>query len=234
MAQKTRVPDPPKRRSAGPQRRSTPTDPAAAAQRRRLLLLVGAGAIVVAAAVFGFVLLGGGGGADERQAIEDAGGTLQSFPALPNQADHSDVPSLTTKPKWNSNPPTSGPHYGVPAVWDFYDAPVPLVQTTHNLEHGGVVIHYGPQVPSAEVDKIRAFWADDPNGLVVAPLPSNKDKITLSAWSVPDDVVGTADRGRGGLATLPRFDEDSLQAFVDAHRFKGPERLDPASLAPGS
>ena len=35
----------------------------------------------------------------------------------------------------------------VPAVWDFYDEPVPLVQTVHNLEHGGVVIHYGPQFP---------------------------------------------------------------------------------------
>jgi hypothetical protein len=233
MAQKTRVPNPP-RRSAGPQRRSTPTDPAAAAQRRRLLLLVGAGALVVAIAVFGFVLLGGGGGVDERQAIEDAGGTLQSFPALPNAPDHSDVPTLITKPKWNSNPPTSGPHYVEPAVWDFYDSPVPLVRTVHNLEHGGVVIHYGPQVPRAEVDKLRAFYLDDPNGLVVAPLASNKDKITLSAWTVPDDLVGSADRGRGWLATLPRFDEDAFSAFLEEHRFKGPERLDPAALTPGS
>jgi Protein of unknown function (DUF3105) len=234
MAQKTRVPNPPKR-SQGPQRRTTPTDPAVAAQRRRTLLLVGAGAILVAAAILGFVLLSGGGAADERQAIEDAGGTLQSFAAVKNAPDHSDVPSLTTKPKtWNSSPPTSGPHWGVPAIWDFYDTPVPLVQTVHNLEHGGVVIHYGPQVPEAEVERIREFWVDDPNGLVVAPLPANKDKITLSAWTVPDNVVGTADRGRGWLATFPRFDEDAFSAFVDEHRYKGPERLDPASLSPGS
>jgi hypothetical protein len=197
-------------------------------------LLIGAGAVVVAAAIFGFVLLSGGGGNSEEQAIEDAGGTLQSFPALSNKPDHSDVPSLTTKPKWNSNPPTSGPHYGIPAVWDFYDSTVPLVQTTHNLEHGGIVIHYGPQVPQAEVEKLREFWSDDPNGLVVAPLASNKDKITLSAWTVPDDLVGTDNRGRGWLATLDHFDEDAFSAFVDAHRFKGPERLDPSGLMPGS
>jgi hypothetical protein len=108
------------------------------------------------------------------------------------------------------------------------------VQTVHNLEHGGVVIHYGPDVPDAEVQELREFWIDDPNGLVVAPLAANKAKITLSAWTVPDNVVGTADRGRGWLATCTRFDEDAFSAFVEEHRYKGPERLDPASLTPGS
>ena len=27
------------------------------------------------------------------------------------------------------------------------------MKSVHNLEHGGVVIHYGPQVPPAEVQK---------------------------------------------------------------------------------
>jgi hypothetical protein len=233
MARKDRVPNPPKR-SQGPQRRTSTTDPAAAAKRRQTLFLIGAGAIVVAVAVLGFVLLSGG---DENAsaALEEAGCTVQSFPAVANKADHSDVPTITTKPKtWNSSPPTSGPHWGVPAVWDFYDTPVPLVQTVHNLEHGGVVIHYGPDVPDAEVQELREFWIDDPSGLVVAPLAANKANITLSAWTVPDNVVGTADRGRGWLATCTRFDDDAFSAFVEEHRYKGPERLDPASLTPGS
>jgi hypothetical protein len=233
MARKDRVPNPPKR-SQGPQRRTSTTDPAAAAKRRQTLFLIGAGAIVVAVAVLGFVLLSGG---DENAsaALEEAGCTVQSFPAVANKADHSDVPTIGTKPKtWNSSPPTSGPHWGVPAVWDFYDTPVPLVQTVHNLEHGGVVIHYGPDVPDAEVQELREFWIDDPSGLVVAPLAANKANITLSAWTVPDNVVGTADRGRGWLATCTRFDEDAFSAFVEEHRYKGPERLDPASLTPGS
>ena len=60
--------------------------------------------------------------AQSARALEDAGCTLQSFPALPNKSDHSDVPTLTTKPKWNSNPPTSGPHYGEWAIWGSYGA----------------------------------------------------------------------------------------------------------------
>jgi hypothetical protein len=204
-----------------------------AAKRRQTLLLIAGGAVAVVVAVVAIVLLSGGG-VDERAVLQKAGCTLQSFPALPNKSDHSDVPTLTTKPKWNSFPPTSGPHYGAPAVWDFYDTPVPLVQTVHNLEHGGVVIHYGTDVPQAEVDKLRTFYLDDPNGLVVAPLPANKDKITLSAWTAPDASTGTADRGRGWLARCLKFDQDGFSAFVDTHRYQGPERLPPESLAPGS
>ena len=233
MARKDRVPNPPKR-PQGPQRRTGTQDPAAAAQRRRLLLMVGAGAIAVGIAIPGFAVLAGGGD-DASASLEDAGCRLQSFPAVSNKSDHSDVTSLTAKPKtWNSNPPTSGPHWGVPAVWDFYDTPVPLVQTTHNLEHGGIIIHYGPQVPQQDVQKLRDYWNDDPNGLIVAPLPTNGNKITLSAWTVPDNLVGTEDRGRGWLATCTRFDKDAFDSFVHEHRFKGPERLDPAGLGPGS
>ena len=235
MARKDRVPNPPKR-SQGPQRRSTSSDPSAADQQRRKLFLFGGSAVAVLVAILAIVFLTGGGSSsdDDRATLEAAGFTLQSFPALSNKSDHSDVPTLQTKPKWNSSPPTSGPHYGVPAVWDFYDEEVPLVQTVHNLEHGGVVILYGPQFPKADVEKIRQWYADDPNGLVVAPLKANKNKVTLSAWTAPDASSGTRDRGRGWLATGTKFDKAAFDAFVKAHRYKGPERLLPEQLAPGN
>jgi hypothetical protein len=233
MARKDRVPNPPKRPQA-PQPRSTPSNPATADRQRRLLYIVAGAGMVALVAVLAIVFLTGGGDDDERATLEAAGFTLQSFPALSNKSDHSDVPTLETKPKWNSSPPTSGPHYGVPAVWGSYEEPVPLVQTVHNLEHGGVVIHYGPDVPSAEVDKIREWYSEDPNGLVISPLASNKNKITLSAWTAPDASTGTQDRGRGWLATGTKFDKAAFDAFIEAHRYKGPERLLPEQLAPGN
>lgn len=232
MARKDRVPNPPKR-PQGPQRRATPTDPATIAQRRRLFLLILGATAAVAVAALAVVLLTGGG-ADERKALTDAGCTLQSFPAQANAPDHADVATLQAKPKWNSSPPTSGPHWGSQAIWGFYDEPVLLVQSVHNLEHGGVVIHYGPDVPQAEVDKLRAFYDEDPFGLIVASLPSNNDKITLSAWTVPGSATGGSERGRGWLARCSTFDESAFSAFLDAHRYKGPERLPPESLAPGT
>src|SRR5688500_13991105 len=237
MARKDRAPNPPKRPQA-PQRRSTPTDPAAAERTRRILYLIAGSGLAALAIVLAIVFLAGGGDGGERGALEDAGCTLQNFPALPNKADHSDGPTLTTKPKWNPSPPTGGPHYGQTAVWGFYERnePVPPVQTTHNLEHGGVIIHYGPDVPAAEVDALRAWYNenDEPNGLIVSPLATNGDKITLSAWTAPDASTGADDRGQGWLATCKTFDDGAFSAFIDEHRYKGPERIPPELLEPGS
>lgn len=199
-----------------------------------LYLIAGSGLAALAAVLAIVFLTGGGGGGDERATLEAAGCTLQSFPAQASVADHSDVPTLETKPKWNSSPPTSGPHYGVQAVWGSYDEQVPLVQTVHNLQHGGVIVHYGPDVPQAEVDAIRAWYSTDPNGLIISPLSTNKNKMTLSAWTAPDSSSGTRDRGRGWLARCTKFDADAFSAFVEEHRYKGPERFLPEQLAPGT
>src|SRR5688500_10176856 len=235
MARKDRAPNPPKRPQA-PQRRSTPTDPAAAERTRRILYLIAGSGLAALAIVLAIVFLAGGGDGGERGALEDADCTLQNFPALPNKADHSDVPTLTTKPEWNSMPPTSGPHYGGTAVWGSYDEPIPLVQTTHNLEHGGVVIHYGPDVPTAEVDALRTWYneTDDPNGLIILPPASHSDKITLPRWAAPDAATGSRDRRRGWLGSRKNIHDGASPAFIDAHRYKGPERLPPELLAPGS
>lgn len=228
MARNDETPEPPK----GPQQRST-AKPGDSGRQRRMLYLIGAAGIVALAVVLAVLVLGGGD-EDAQSALDGAGCTLESFPAMPNVPDHADVPTLTTKPNWNSNPPTSGPHYGEWAVWNFYDEEVPLVKSVHNLEHGGVVIHYGPEVPSSEVEKLRAFYDDDPNGILVAPLSSNGDEITLSAWTAPDAATGTTDRGRGWLARCTSFNNDAFASFIQAHRYKGPERLSPEQLAPGS
>ncbi len=192
----------------------------------------GLAALVV---VLGFLFLSGGGDKSEAAVLEEAGCTLQSFEAMANVSDHSDVPTLETKPKWNSYPPSSGPHYGQTAIWGSYDESIPLVQTTHNLEHGGVVIHYGKDVPAAEIEAIRAFYQEDPNGLIVAPLPDLGTKIALTAWTAPEATPGaTPDRGRGYLAECTEFDESAFSTFVDEHRGKGPERFPVDQLTPGA
>src|SRR3989344_5078 len=43
---------------------------------------------------------------------------------------------------YNSNPPTSGPHYEQPSRWGVSQAELPDEQLIHNLEHGGIWISY--------------------------------------------------------------------------------------------
>ena len=224
--------------------RTTPKTSTPEEDRKRLLILVLIAAsgvlalgIVVAFLAFG---TGGGGGSDaggasfEKQ-LSDAGFTLKTYPGLANNGSHTDVPSVDTKVKWNSNPPTSGPHYGQWAVWNFYDSPVPLTMSTHNLEHGGIVIHYGPDVPEAEVEKLRNFYNDDPNAILVAPLPSAGNKIIASAWFY-DEAKGRDNsdyKGEGKQITGTTANEDGLAAFRDQFRYKGRERIPAENLQPG-
>jgi hypothetical protein len=235
MARKDRVPNPPKPRVQAPQRRHTSADEASSQRNRRIILLGGIAALVVAALVLGIIFVTSRGGGGERAALEDAGCTLRSYPGL--KGTHLQELHPKTRAKWNSFPPTSGTHYHTPAIWDFYgrDQPVLLVQSVHNLEHGGIVVHYGKDVSDAEVEQLRSWYLDDPNAILVAPLPALKNKIALSAWTTPDTGLTKATaNGRGWLAICPKFDKDAFSAFREAHRYKGPERFDPSTLQPGT
>jgi len=209
-------------------------------QTRMILLIIGGSALLVVAAVLGFLFLGRGsdGDADAVTQIRESGCTFETLPAAPNlrfkgqQLRH--VPALPKGFKYNSNPPTSGIHTDTTVIFGIYDEPVPAISTIHNLEHGAVVIRYGPDVPASEVEKIREFYLDDPNGLVVAPMPGLGDTIALTAWTF--DQARRTDRkyeGVGRLAKCTRFDEDGFNTFVDTFRGHGPEEFTVDQLLPG-
>jgi hypothetical protein len=227
-----------------PKVRTTPREP-----RGTRTILIAAGVVaVLVAAILGFLLLGGGDGngsdAAVAETIRDAGGELETLQAAPNfmvngrKLAFRHIPNggdqLPKGFKYNSTPPTSGIHTDGTVIYGIYDQPVPVVSTVHNLEHGAIVIRYGPRVPDGEIQKIRDFYLDDPNGLVVAPMPGLGDTIALSAWTF--DQGRQNDRtyeGEGHLAKLKRFDEDAFAAFRDAFRGHGPEPFKVSDLKPG-
>ena len=179
--------------------------------------VVAGAAVLVLAAAAGAILLARGGG-DEAVAhkLAAAGCTLKTYPEQP--ARH--IASYDAKVKYASFPPTSGTHYQQPVIWGAYPEPVVTVQEPHNLEHGGVVIHYGNEVAAGAREQLQAFYDESPNGLVMAPLPELGRRITLTAWTK--------------LARCERFDEDAFAACRGAYRGKGPERFPVGSLEPGT
>jgi hypothetical protein len=223
MAEKPRV--------KAPKQRQTPTD---AASRRRLWTI---GAAVAGVAI-GFAvvavllgLVGGSDGPDEealRADLRAAGCTLRVTPTrgYPENS-HSVTDPNGKSPQWPTDPPTSGPHYGIAAIFGTYEEEVQLARVVHNLEHGGIYILYGEDVPEATVDQLRAFYDDHQTGTILAPLDRMGDEFALGAW------VAEGDANNGYLAKCTAFDEGAVSAFFSALQFRGPERFDPADLRPG-
>ena len=120
--------------------------------------------------------------------------------------------------EYNSFPPTSGPSSDTPLVWGAYEEPVAQFRVVHNLLHGGVAVQYGAEVPDETVERLRAWYAADPDGVVLAPLPALDDRIALTAWTQ--------------LATCAAFVERQFTSFRGRHRFNGPERPPRESLRP--
>ncbi|MGZ8688062.1 MAG: DUF3105 domain-containing protein [Gaiellaceae bacterium] len=212
-----------------------------AGSRPLLPLLLGASGLVMLTLVLGWMLLGGDSGVDSakaetaKTALEQAGCTLTVVKALKNASDHSDVPSPDARPKWNTFPPTNGPHYGEAALFGAYEEPLEQARVVHNLEHGGVYVQYGKDVPDATVAELKGFYDDHLNGTLLAPLPELGKTIALGAWVAPDSAVaGAGERGSGYLAKCTTFDESAYAAFFDAYQFKGPERFPASAMAPGS
>src|SRR4029453_5347614 len=122
-------------------------------------------ALGVVAAALGVVGGGGGGKTDIpglRTTMQNAGCTLQVAPAL--EGVHSITDPSKTSPKWNTDPPTSGPPYGVAPIFGIYEEPIELARLVHNLEHGGIYILYGKDVPDGTVEQLRSFYEGPKTG----------------------------------------------------------------------
>ena len=130
---------------------------------------------------------------------------------------------------YNSIPPTSGPHWPVPAPWGIYIDPVPNERQVHNLEHGGVIIQYNTD-DSELIKRIWQFARRQPGfpcHIIVAPYPDMNFTIAATAWpGKPAVTVGGSPKYLDGARdTMDTLDVNRLQLFIDAYRNRGPERI---------
>lgn len=111
--------------------------------------------------------------------------------------------------EYNSNPPTSGSHYAVPADWGIYDQELPDEQLIHNLEHGGIWLSYKDPADTEIVSALKELVADYPTKVILTPRPRNDALIAAAAW--------------GRLLKLESVDEKLIKQFIKAFINKGPE-----------
>jgi len=231
---------PPKPRPSSKKIR-TPAAPSAAAgssgRDTRLVAMLAVGGVAALAAVaIVIALMAGGGddGGDARAALEAAGCTFTVEAAVANVGDHSDFPDPDARsPTWNTDPPTSGPHYVQTVIYGAYSEPLQIGRIVHNLEHGAAYILYGNEVSEETVQQLRSFYDDHSRGTILAPYPRLGKQIALGAWFAQGLDEAKSEAGSGVLAKCRVFDDSAFDAFLSAYQFKGPEAFPPESLLPG-
>jgi hypothetical protein len=207
LPKKSRTPPPPKRPVQSPKQRTAPRDE----RKARLLLyaLGGSGFLILAVVAAAFIFAGGGNSTSSARnaiaALREAGCTYSN----PKSQGRQHVIALPPGFKANSVPRSSGPHSNQTIIYGSYSDTVPELNAVHNLEHGAVIIWYGPRVPQRTIQQIEEFYNEDPNGLIVSKHPRLGDEIALVAWT--------------HVARCPKFDENAARRFVDRFGFRGPE-----------
>jgi len=227
---------PPTPRPQGPKKKpgvKVPTSSKGGGSNRHLLLGLGALGLVIVAAAAGYFAFAGSSSAsaDAPKLLQAAGCSFQAVKSE-RAGDHSVLTPTGTSAKWNTDPPTNGPHYQVPAIWGAYTAPVNPAQLVHNLEHGGIFILYGKSVPQSTIDQLKTFYDGHQNATILAPLPRLGSQIALGVWTTKS--ASEPNNGTAYLVKCPTFDEKAYTAFFSSYQGRGPERFPMSILTPGA
>jgi hypothetical protein len=133
----------------------------------------------------------------------------RSAPCLPGQevpimdSPHVSPATLETV-RYNSVPPTSGPHYAFTVAPGIYSEPLSPGLTVHAMEHGHIVVQYAPDTPKPTVRLLEHLAKRYAADIVLAPYPGLDHGIALTAW--------------GRIDIMTRYDEHRASDFVERLR----------------
>ena len=123
---------------------------------------------------------------------------------------YSTVPA-TSGPHW-STPPVAGAPLGGPVRWGIYNEPIADEALVHNLEHGGIGLHYDcPSGCPDVISRLRKLVPANSSQFVMSPYPKMQSRIAITAWRrvmYMDDV-----------------DEAKIRGFITAFKDKAPESV---------
>lgn len=112
---------------------------------------------------------------------------------------------LTPHPPYNSVPPTSGYHTGNKAKWGVSAEQIPDELQVHNLEDGGVIVHYDPEeVDDETVEALESIVRSYRDKVILEPYEGIETPLALTAWRRIDN--------------LDELDESRIRLFIDTYR----------------
>ncbi|MEU9885350.1 DUF3105 domain-containing protein [Sphaerisporangium sp. NPDC051011] len=147
-------------------------------ERRTAMLMWGAGAfvIILLVGIVGFYVI------QERAASSLDG--VKSFAYKGSQ-------HTLIKVDYKEKPPVGGEHNPVWQQCGVYDEPINNENGVHSMEHGSVWITYRPDLPKADVDKLKALVTTD--YLLLSPYPGLKVPVVASSWNHQLELTGVDD-----------------------------------------
>ncbi len=122
------------------------------------------------------------------------------------------IPVGSSHVAYNSNPPTSGPHYADPQPCGIYDEEIPDEAVIHTLEHGAVWISFRPDI-SAELKDALTSLAQRYSKVVLSPRKANESDVAAAAWT------------RLLKVSASTFNPELLEDFIKAWRNHAPENV---------
>lgn len=144
----------------------------------------------------------------------------EAVPIMANAGNH--VPAGLDPGPFNSNPPTSGQHYGQELDAGFYEESDPEVQSEfpegymlHNLEHGYTIFWYNCDLLdeascSNLKSEIKGVMAEINNFKVIGfPRNSIETPLVLTSW--------------GRILPVDTFNADQARDFIRRNRNRAPE-----------
>jgi len=118
--------------------------------------------------------------------------------------------------EYDHQPPVGGNHFPVPSTCGFYASnPPPDELLVHDLEHGSIWFAFQPDLPTAQIDKLRQLIGQEYK-TVATPYQGLKSPIVLSAWA--------------RQLSVNSIDDPRVQQFIDTYRATPAD----ADLAPGA
>lgn len=111
---------------------------------------------------------------------------------------------------YNSNPPTSGPHWTGVAGPGIKDEPVPDELVLHSMEHGAAVVWYREGMDQGDVDKITEAFNSSSGKKIMLARKDLDVPVALTSW--------------GYLLRLQTIDETKIKEFIETNNDRAPEK----------
>ncbi|MGI8930718.1 MAG: DUF3105 domain-containing protein, partial [Candidatus Limnocylindria bacterium] len=123
------------------------------------LLAIGGVLLIGTLVVILVLIMGSGANPNSGTALPDDGQLHTAIGVdCRDPGQQNDSTNCGTDP-YSSLPAASGPHWDPSGIanWGVYSTPQPETQLIHNLEHGGIVIWYDPELDQAQIDDLTSY-----------------------------------------------------------------------------